>query len=469
MGSTIYTTLLDGLDSLYSWVWGAPLLLLLMGIGIYLTIALKGIQFRYLGYALKLVFFPQKSEEQGEGDISHFASLMTALAATIGIGNIAGVATAMTVGGFGALFWMWMTALIGMAIKYAEAILAVKYRQTDDRGEMCGGPMYFIEHGLRWKWLAACFAFFGAVGAFGGGNMLQANSVADVMKSMFAIDPMWTGIIVAALIGLTLLGGIQSIGRVASLLVPFMAISYISGALAILAMHLDRIPNALWMILESAFNGQAALGGFLGAGVILAIQVGISRGVMTSEAGLGTASIAAAAAKTDFPGRQALVSMTGCFLATIVMCSATGFVLAVTDVFGSVGENGKLVNGASLTLAAFQSVFPSWGGYVVTIGLVLFAFTTLLGWAYYGEKCVEYLFGGRSVPFYRILFTLIVIPGAILELDIVWKISDVCNGLMAIPNLIGLFALSGVVIAETKLFLAVLAKEKEEKKQIQTE
>lgn len=462
MHADVYTVLLSWLDTLYNWIWGPPLLLLLMGVGIYLTIALKGIQFSYLGYALRLVFFPKKEDQEGVGDISHFAALMTALAATIGIGNIAGVATAITVGGFGALFWMWITALIGMAIKYAEAILAVKYRKTDDRGEMCGGPMYFIEYGLGWKWLAVCFAFFGAIGAFGGGNMLQANSVADVMKSMFAIDPLWTGLVIAALTGLTLLGGIKSIGRVASLLVPFMAIFYITGAGAILIAHLDRIPHAFWMIFESAFNGQSAVGGFLGAGVVLAIQVGVSRGLMTSEAGLGTASIAAAAARTDFPGRQALVSMTGCFLATIVLCSTTGLVLAVTDVFGSMGENGKLLNGASLTLAAFQSVFP-WGGYVVTIGLVLFAFTTLLGWAYYGEKCVEYLLGTRSVPFYRILFTLIVIPGAILELDIVWKISDVCNGMMAFPNLIGLCLLSGAVIAETKMFLAIVAREEKAK------
>lgn len=457
----IYTKVLYALDTIYGWVWGAPLLLLLMGIGIYLTIALKGLQFRYLGYALKLVFFPKKSDEEGEGDISHFASLMTALAATIGIGNIAGVATAITVGGFGALFWMWVTALIGMAIKYAEAILAVKYRKTDDRGEMCGGPMYFIEYGLGWKWLAIAFAFFGAVGAFGGGNMLQANSVADVMKSMFEIDPLWTGIVVALFTGLTLLGGIKSIGKVASLLVPFMAIFYISGAFAILFAHADRIPNAFQMIIVSAFNGQAAFGGFLGAGFILAIQVGVSRGLMTSEAGLGTASIAAAAARTDFPGRQALVSMTGCFLATIVMCSATGLVLGVTDVVGTVDASGKIINGASLTLKAFQSVFP-WGGYIVTIGLLLFAFTTLLGWAYYGEKCVEYLFGSRSVPLYRIIFTLVVIPGAILELEMVWKISDICNGMMAIPNLIGLCALSGVVIAETRLFLSIIKKEREQ-------
>lgn len=459
MNSVDYPFLTPALETLYGWIWGPPLLILLMGIGIYLTIVLKGLQFRYLGYALRLVFFPKKSDNQGEGDISHFASLMTALAATIGIGNIAGVATAMTIGGFGALFWMWVTALIGMAIKYAEAVLAIKYRVADERGEMCGGPMYFIEYGLGWKWLAVAFALFGAIGAFGGGNMLQANSVADVMQSMFSINPWWTGIVVASLTGLTLLGGIQSIGKVASLLVPFMAIFYILGAGTILAMHYEKIPEALYTIFVSAFTGQAAFGGFLGAGILLAIQVGVSRGLMTSEAGLGTAWIAAAAAKTDYPGRQALVSMTGCFLATIVMCSATGLVLAVTDVFGTVGPSGKILNGASLTLAAFQSVFPLGGGYIVTIGLLLFAFTTLLGWAYYGEKCVEYLFGVRAVPYYRVLFTLIVVPGAVLELELVWKISDICNGMMAFPNLIGLCALSGVVIAETRLFLQVLKEE----------
>lgn len=456
--SETYRCVLFALDHLYHWVWGLPLMLLLIGIGVYLTVTLKGLQFRYLLYALRLAFGPQKKGD-GEGDISHFASLMTALAATIGIGNIAGVATALTVGGFGALFWMWMTALIGMAIKYAEAILAVKYRRQDDRGEMCGGPMYFIEYGLGWKWLAVSFAVFGAIGAFGGGNMLQANSVADVMKSMFGIETWITGTLIAIITGLTLLGGIQSIGKMASILVPFMAIFYILGAGAILVVHFERVPEALSMIVSSAFSGQAAVGGFMGAGVLMAIQVGVSRGLMTSEAGLGTASIAAAAARTDFPGRQALVSMTGCFLATIVMCSATGLVLAVTDVFGIAGADGKLMNGASLTLTAFNSVF-SWGGYIVTIGLLLFAFTTILGWAYYGEKCIEYLFGTRSIPIYRFLFTLIVIPGAILELDIVWKISDICNGLMAIPNLIGLCALSGVVIAETRLFEHILAKER---------
>lgn len=448
------------LDIVYGWVWGAPLLILLIGIGFYLTARLKGLQFTYLFYALKLVFGPQKNKE-GKGDVSHFESLMTALAATIGIGNIAGVATALTIGGLGSLFWMWITALIGMAIKYAEAILAVKYRTTDDRGEMCGGPMYFIEYGLGWHWLAFAFALFGAIGAFGGGNMLQANSVADVMKGFFFVNPWVTGIVLAFFTGITLLGGIKSIGKVASYLVPIMAIFYIGGACIILIKFYDRVPSAFLDIITSAFSGQAAFGGFAGSSVLLAIQVGVSRGLMTSEAGLGTASIAAAAAKTDLPGRQALVSMTGCFLATIIMCSATGLVLAVTDTFGQVGVDGKLLTGASMTLSAFQSVF-SWGGYVVTIGLILFAFTTLLGWAYYGEKCVEYLFGSKSVPWYRAAFTLVVIPGAVLELDVVWKISDICNGLMAFPNLIGLCALSGVVIHETQSFVKVLRAEKNE-------
>jgi AGCS family alanine or glycine:cation symporter len=445
------------LDYLYSWVWGAPLLILLMGIGIYLTIRLKGLQFTKLGYALKLVmgFDKQKS---GNGDISHFESLMTALAATIGIGNIAGVATAITVGGLGALFWMWVTALIGMAIKYAEAILAVKYRTTDAKGEMCGGPMYFIQYGLGWRWLAFAFALFGAIGAFGGGNMLQANSVADVLQSFFFIDPWITGVSMALLTGLTLIGGIKSIGKVASFLVPLMAFLYIGGSSLILLKNYDKIPAAFASIFQHAFTGQAAFGGFAGSSIALAIQVGISRGLMTSEAGLGTASIAAAAAKTDLPGRQALVSMTGCFLATIIMCSATGLVLATTGTFGKIGPDGKLLTGASMTLNAFSSAFP-WGGYIVTLGMILFAFTTLLGWAYYGEKCVEYLLGVKSVPFYRALFTLLVFPGAILDLEVVWKISDICNGLMAFPNLLGLCALSGIVIKETQGFMKVLKAE----------
>ncbi len=460
MDADLTTISVHFLNKIYGALWSTPFLLFIIGIGVYFTIVLKGIQFRYLGYALRLVVGNQHYKGE-KGDITHFQTLMTALAATIGIGNIAGVSTAIVIGGMGALFWMWVTALIGMATRYAEAALAVKYRTTDKKGEMCGGPMYFIEYGLQWRWLSKAFALFGAIAAFGGGNMIQSNSVADVMSSLFYIEPLWVGIVLAVLAGLTILGGIKSIGRVASYLVPMMAIFYIGGAGTILLMKINLIPQVLMTIFSSAFTGQAAVGGFAGLTIIIALQMGVSRGLMTSEAGLGTASIAAAAAQTDVPGRPALGSMTGCFLATIVMCTFTGLVLGVTGVQGLVGENGKLLTGASLTVAAFESAFTG-GGYVVTIGLVLFAFTTLLGWAYYGEKCCEYLFGEKSVFFYRILFTLIIIPGAVLELDVVWRISDVTNGLMAIPNLIGLCALSGVVVDETRGFMKVLQAEQRE-------
>ncbi len=459
MNSDITKSLIDILDTFYSYIWSTPMLLLIMGIGAYFTIALRGIQFRYLGYAFSLIM--GKKHYKGEkGDITHFQSLMTALAATIGIGNIAGVSTAIVVGGMGALFWMWVTALLGMATRYAESILAVKYRTVDKRGEMSGGPMYFIERGMNWRWLATAFALFGAIAAFGGGNMIQSNSVADVLHNLFSIDPAWSGVILAILTGLTILGGIKSIGKVASYLVPLMAFFYIGGASLVLIMRYDLIPQVIMNIFSTAFTGQAAVGGFAGSTIILAIQVGVSRGLMTSEAGLGTASIAASAAQTDVPGRQALVSMTGCFLATIVMCTFTGLVLGVTGVQGSYDADGKLLTGASMTVAAFESVV-SGGGYIVTIGLILFAFTTLLGWAYYGEKCCEYLLGERSVLWYRLIFTLIIIPGAVMDLEIVWKISDVTNGLMAIPNLIGLIALSGVVIKETKGFMLLLKSEAE--------
>lgn len=455
-----YFFAMNMLDCIYSFVWGMPLLILIVGIGLYLTIMLRGLQFRYLWYALKLAFGPQQNT-QGKGDISHFQSLMTALAATVGIGNIAGVATAMTVGGKGALFWMWVCALIGMATKYAEAILAVKYRIVDKKGEMCGGPMYFIEHGLGWRWLASSFALFGAIAALGGGNMIQANSVSDVLAKTFDFSPLFSGITLSFLTALTILGGIKSIGKVASLLVPFMATLYIGGGLYIVILNYYLVPDALFSIIYHAFNGQAAFGAFLGSSVMMAIQVGVSRGLMTSEAGLGTASIAAAAAKTDLPGRQALVSMTGSFLATIVMCTVTGLVLGVTDVFGSTDPSGKILNGASMTLAAFESTF-AWGGYVVTVGLLLFAFTTLLGWAYYGEKCVEYLFGERWIALYRFLFIICIIPGAVLQLEIVWKISDITNGLMAFPNLLGLCALTKVVSSETKELLKIVKQEKQQ-------
>ncbi|ADI38668.1 uncharacterized transporter HI_0883 [Waddlia chondrophila 2032/99] len=447
------------LDTIYQWVWGIPMLILLLGNGLLLTVLLKGLQFRYLPYALRLIISSDKEQDSKvKGDISNFESLMTALAGALGIGNIAGVSTAFAVGGTGALFWMWVMALIGMATKYGEAILAVKYRVMDDRGEMCGGPMHFIERGLGWKWLAGAFALFGAIASFGGGNMIQANSVADVMMNLYHIPSWVSGVILALITGSILIGGIKSIGRFAAFMVPFMAVFYIGGGCLILLKSYDRIPDAILSVFQHAFTGQAAFGGFAGSTLLMTIQVGMSRGLMTSEAGLGTASIAAAAAKTDFPGRQAMISMTGSFIATIVLCTVTGLVLGVAGVQGALRPDGVPLNGASMTMAAFESAFP-WGGYIVTIALILFALTTLLGWAYYGEKCLEYLFGTFSILPFRLIFTLIIIPGAILDLEVVWKVADITNGLMAYPNLIGLTALSGVILKETKTFLQVVKNE----------
>lgn len=446
---TDYTFWMLVLQTFNSWVWGPTMLLLLLGVGTYFTIVLKGLQFRYLPMAFKMAF--GKQEQEAAGDISHFQSLMTALAATLGTGNIAGVAMALMVGGVGALFWMWVTAIIGMTLKYAEALLAVKYRTVDKSGEMAGGPMYFIEKGLGWRWLAIAFAAFGLLVSLGGGNMVQANTVAMVTQSVFAVDPFWSGLVMAILVGITILGGIRSIGRVASFLVPFMALLYVLGGAFILMLHLNQIPMALWSILEHAFSGQAAFGGFLGASTMAAVQVGLSRGLMTSEAGLGTASIAAAAAKTSSAVRQGLVSMTGCILTTILMCTVTALVLLVTGVMGHVDSSGIPLNGAAMTVVAFSSVF-SGGGYVVSFSLMMFGFTTILGYAYYAEKCLEYLLGKWSIPFYRWIFTGCVLLGATLRLELVWVLTDIANGLMAYPNLIGLLALSRVVIQETKDF-----------------
>ncbi|MDR3623978.1 MAG: sodium:alanine symporter family protein [Chlamydiales bacterium] len=438
------------------WVWGPALLIFLVGTGVYLTFLLRGLQFCYLGYALKLAF--SRHNKEGAGDISHFQSLMTSLAATIGIGNIAGVATAIMIGGAGALFWMWITALVGMATKYSEAILAVKYRIVDKRGEMAGGPMYFIERGFGCKWLAILFALFGAVAALGTGNMVQSHSVADAVQTLLPVNHWWIGISLGILTACVLFGGVKSIGKVSSVLVPVMALLYLLGGLAILVISYDKLPKAFVLIVESAFTGQAAVGGFVGSSLLLAIQMGVARGVFSNEAGLGTASIAAAAAKTDVPGRQALISMTGTFLATLVVCTITGLVITTTGVIGSVGQSGELLNGGPLTMRAFDSVLPG-GGLIVTIGVVLFAYSTIIGWAYYGEKCIEYLFGERSINLYRLLFTLFVVLGSGLSLDVVWSLADISNGLMAIPNLIGVLGLSHVVASETRAFERLLKTE----------
>lgn len=444
------------LQKLDSFIW-QPLFVLLTGTGIYLTYKLRGLQFRRLGYALKLAF--THKDEQADGDISHFQALMTALAATIGIGNIAGVATAIAMGGLGSLFWLWVTALIGMATKYSEAVLAINYRKADDRGEMAGGPMYYMERGLGWKKMALCFSFFGVIATLCTGNIVQSHSIASAIAATFPINEWIIGLFLAICTGLVLLGGIRSIGGVASILVPIMAVFYILASLGVLGLCYDKIPQAISAILSSAFNGQAALGGFTGASVMMGIQMGVARGVFSNESGLGTAPIAAAAAKTDFPARQALISMTGAFLSTIV-CTFTGLAIAVTGVLGNMDASGKMLNGVPLTIAAFDSVIP-FGKYLVTIGSILFGYSTIVGWAYYGEKCCEYIFGIKSVIVYRTIFTILVFFGVAIPLEVVWSLADISNAFMAIPNLISLVALAGVAASQTQIFLVKVKAEQQ--------
>lgn len=437
------------LQKLSDLVWGVPLLVMLVGSGIFLTVRIGFVQFKRLPYALKEVF-SRKKENPSSGDISQFQSLMTALAATIGTGNIAGVATAVVAGGPGAMFWMWITAVFGMATKYSEGVLAIVYRKKNERGEMSGGPMYYIEYGLGWKWLAAMFAIFGTFASFGIGNMVQSNTVSLAVQSSFNV-PVWiTGIVLAIITGAVILGGIRSIGRVTGIMVPLMAVMYILGGMVIIIMHIEKLPAAFSLIFSDAFTGKAAAGGILGQ----VIRMGVSRGVFSNEAGMGSAPIASAAAKTDTPGRQGLVSMTGTFFDTIIVCSITGLILVMSGMYADGLE------GAELTATAFNEMLPGPGGWIVTIGLIFFASSTLVGWNYYGEKCVDYLFGLRSVLYYRLIFTLLVFVGAVVKLNIVWLFSDIFNGLMAIPNLIALLALSGVIYRETRSFDQVILMEK---------
>ncbi|MFQ6113811.1 MAG: alanine/glycine:cation symporter family protein [bacterium] len=423
------------------------MLILLVGTGIYLTFLLKGLQIRGLAHSLYLALIKRKETESSEGDITHFQALMTALAATVGTGNIAGVATAITLGGPGALFWMWITGLFGMATKYSEAVLAVKYREVDELGTMSGGPMYYISKGLGNKWLGALFAIFAAISAFGIGNMVQSNSVADAVHSSFSI-PFWiTGLVLAGATALVILGGIKSIARVTEFLVPFMIVFYMLAALVVAIINFSAIPNTFAMVLSHAFTPTAASGGFAGALVKHSIRWGVARGVFSNESGLGSSPIAAAAAQTKNPVTQALVSMTQTFIDTIVVCSFTGFVIISTGVWDS-GETG-----AQLTSMAFSKGLPGdWGGIVVALGLIFFAYSTILGWSYYGEKSLEYLLGAKSVKPYRIAFCIFVGIGAVAKLDLVWSIADVFNGLMALPNLFGLLFLSKVIAAETQKY-----------------
>lgn len=443
------------LAKIENWVWGAPLLVLLTAVGLYLTFALKGIQFRYLFYSIKLAF--TRHDDKAAGDISQFQALMTALAGMIGIGSITGVATAIAMGGLGSLFWMWVASLIGMATKYAEAILAVKYRTQDEKGEMCGGPMIYLEKGFKSKGLAMFFALAGAITALVTGNMVQANSIAAAVKDW--IDPLWIGVILAVITGIALFGGIRTIGKVSGWLVPAMAVFYILSGLTLIVLHLDAVPAAFGDIFRQAFSGRAAAGGVTGSTIMMAIQFGVSRSVFSNEAGLGTAPIAAAAAKTDVPGRQALISMSGVFITSMVVCTITGLAIAVSGLLNQAGPDGMPLNGSVLALAAFKAGIP-FGAFVVTLSLMLFGYSTVVGWAYYGEKCTEYLFGISAVRWYRILFALVLIPGSVLSLNAVWSFANIMNGLMAFPNLIGLFGLSAIVIAETREFEKLLKFEK---------
>ncbi|MBI1386937.1 MAG: amino acid carrier protein [bacterium] len=430
-------------------VWGLPLVFLLVGTGVFLTIRLGGLQFFMLPEALRLVF--SKDDEASEGDISHFRALMTALAATIGTGNIAGVASAIAAGGPGAVFWMWITALFGMATKYGEAILAVKYRVVDENGEMAGGPMYALERGLGQKWLGVLFALFGALAAFGIGNMVQANSVAEALNGSFHA-PFWiTGVVLAILIGLVTLGGIKRIGAVTAYLVPVMAVIYMAAAFVLLVINIREVPHAFELIFVHAFTPTAAAGGFIGAMVKETIQAGVRRGLFSNEAGLGSAPIAAAAAKTRNPKRQALVSMTGTFIDTIIVCTMTGLAIVATGAWSETGPQGNALDGVDMTVAAFHMGYPGeWAGYIVSIGIIFFAYSTILGWGYYGEKCVEYLCGIRLVFPYRVLWVIAVFIGATRKLDTVWDFADIMNALMAVPNLIALIFLSNVIVEESR-------------------
>ena len=429
-------------------VWGPMMLVLILGVGLFLMLGLKLMPILKLGTGFKLLWSGRSSsaEDQKAGEIPPFQALMTALSATVGTGNIAGVATAVFLGGPGALFWMWCTALVGMATKYAEAVLAVKYREQDSNGNHVGGPMYYIKNGLgkKWAWLGTLFAIFGSIAAFGIGNTVQSNSVADVLYTDFGLPHWLTGLVLMVLVGAVLLGGIKRIGSVAGALVPFMAVAYLTAGLVVLFINAAEIPAALDLVFTHAFSSTAAEGGFAGAAVWMAIRFGVARGVFSNEAGLGSAPIAHASAQTTSPVRQGLVAMLGTFIDTLIICSITGLVIITS------GEWTSGIQGASLTSAAFAQALPGVGNYLVAIALAIFAFTTIIGWSFYGERCIQYLFGEKSVIPYRIVWILAVALGANVSLDFIWLVADTLNAAMAIPNLIALALLSPVVFKLTK-------------------
>ncbi|MBR3118026.1 MULTISPECIES: alanine/glycine:cation symporter family protein [Oceanobacillus] len=443
------------LEQVSAFVWGPPLLILIVGTGIYLTFRLGFVQILALPTALLNAFSRKKQDKLSDGDISHYQALTTQMAATIGTGNIVGVATAVIAGGPGAVFWMWVMAIFGMATKYAEAVLAVKYRVKGEDGQMSGGPMYYLERGLKLKWLAVAFAIFGSIAAFGIGNMVQTNAVSAAAENSFNIPTWVTGIILAIVTALVILGGIKSIGRVTAFFVPIMAVFYIIGGLIIMTLNFDIVPAAINLILTDAFTASAVGGGILGT----VIRYGVARGIFSNEAGLGSAPIAAAAAKTDYPGRQGLVSMTQVFIDTIIVCSITGITIVMADLH----QTG--VAGGALTGESFGVFLGTPGVLIVSITTILFAYSTVIAWSYYGEKCLNYLFKSpKAITIYRFVWVVAVFFGATTVIDIVWLFSDIFNALMAIPNLIGLLGLSGVVAYETKRFLKIAKEEKEQER-----
>jgi AGCS family alanine or glycine:cation symporter len=435
------------IDTMRDVIWGPGMLTLLLGTGIYLTIGLKGISITKIPYAFKQLFKGRKGS--GEGEISPFNALMTALSSTVGTGNIVGVATAIALGGPGALFWMWCAAVIGLATKYAEAVLAVHYRETEALGKKVGGPMYYIKNGLgeNWKWLGMLFAFFGALAGFGLANTVQSNAVSQILESNFHVPTLVSGIVMSILVGVVLLGGIKRIAEVAGKLVPLMAVIYLLATMSILILNAAAVPAAVVLIVDTAFNGAAATGGFVGASIMLALQSGVARGVFSNESGLGSAPIAHAAAETNSPVRQGSIAMLGTFIDTLIICTMTGLVLVVTGVW-----DGELY-GAAMTSAAFSSQLP-FGDIILTLCIILFGFTTMLGWSYYGERCAEFLLGPKVIVPFRVLWVAGIFLGTQMSLELVWKMSDVLNGMMAIPNLIALVFLAPVVFRLSKEYFA---------------
>ncbi len=449
------------IDAINAFAWGPPMLGILGVTGVLLTLGLVFMPWRKVGYGFQLLF--DKDGATGEGEVKPFNALMTALSATVGTGNIAGVATAIALGGPGAIFYMWLIALFGMATKYAEAVCAVTYRERDATGKFVGGPMYYLRNGVGefapelGKWLGLAFAVFGAVAAFGIGNAVQVNSMAAALDNSFGVPEWATGVIVAALVGVVVIGGIRRIGEVAGKLVPAMIVLYLGAALLILAINVTAIPDAIGLIFTHAFTPAAATGGFAGAAVAAAIRFGIARGVFSNESGLGSAAIAHAAAQTNSPVRQGIIAMLGTFIDTLVVCTMTALVILTSGAWTMTGADGAGLTGAVLTSTGFETSMAG-GHYIVTIALAIFAFTTILGWSYYGERCWQYLFKEKSLVIYRGLWVLAALAFANVKVDLVWNLADTLNGLMAVPNLIGLLLLAPMVFKVTRQYFEDLGK-----------